>query len=131
MDAGEVIPGLNEDWTFAGSKLFEWLGGLMAAFLVASFLNRPAHYMPFLVLIWIGTTLSLSSFRKQFPDEERGIRNACMAGCGFEPPGIPPPARMQPIWSGAPTKTKKHNCLFDQLELDEVLKIVHDPNNPR
>jgi len=127
MDSGEVIPGLNEDWTFAGAKLFEWLGGLTAAFLVSTAFNRPAHYMPLLVLIWIGTTLSLCSLRKQFPDEERGIRNACLVACGFEPPGIPAPAKLQPIWSGSPMRDiKDKKCLFNDLELDVVLKREKD-----
>ncbi len=121
MDGGEVIPGLNEDWTFGGAKLMEWMGGLMTAFMVSTFYAKPAHHMPLLVLIWIGTTLTLALTRKKFPDEERGVRNMCMAACGFAPPGIPAPARLQPLWSGAPIRSLRPLCLYEQLELDSVL----------
>ena len=121
MDGGEVIPSLNEDWSFAGAKLFEWLAGLTTAFLVSNVMVKPAHDMPLLVLIWIGTTLCLALTRKRFPDEERGVRNMCMASCGFPPPGIPAPARLQPIWSGCPIQNLKDSCLYMQLGLDDVL----------
>ena len=121
MDSGDVIPGLNEDWTFGGCKAMEWMAGLMMALMLGTGLEKPANYMPFLVLVWIGTTLGLAALRKRFPDEERGVRNLVMASCGFEPIGIPAPARLQPIWSGAPLRSLKENCLFQQLELDQVI----------
>ena len=126
MDNGEVIPGLNEDWSFAGAKMFEWLAGLMMAFLASNMFAKPAHYMPLLVLVWIGTTLVLATSRKQFPDEERGMRNMCLASCGFAPPGIPAPARVQPRWSGAPMRGLSQFCLFEQLELDTVIRKVKE-----
>ena len=127
MDNGEVIPCLNEDWNFCGCKAMEWLTGLTAAFLVSTVFNKPAHYMPLLVLIWIGVTLMMAVLRKKFPDEERGVRNLCMTVCGFEPPGIPAPARLQPIWSGMPIRSLSKMCLFEQLELDKVVnKRVED-----
>jgi len=121
MDSGDVIPGLNEDWTFGGCKAMEWMAGLMMALMLGTGLEKPANYMPFLVLVWIGTTLGLAALRKRFPDEERGVRNLVMASCGFEPIGIPAPARLQPIWSGAPLRSLNENCLFQQLELDQVI----------
>ena len=120
MDSGSVIPGLNEDWTFAGCKPFEWLAGFMTSFLVANMVDKPATWMPILVMIWIGTTLSLAFLRKKFPDEERGVRNLVMVTCGFEPPGIPAPAKLQPLWSGAPIKNVKKDCLYEQLGLEEL-----------
>ena len=82
MDSGGVIPGLNEDWTFAGCKPFEWLAGFMTSFLVANMVDKPATWMPILVMIWIGTTLGLAFLRRKFPDEERGVRNLVMVTCG-------------------------------------------------
>ncbi len=126
MDNGEVIPCLNEDWTFAGCKLFEWMAGLTSAFLASALVEKPAQHMPMLVLIWIGITLGLATMRKKFPDEERGVRNVCMVTCGFEPPGIPAPSKLQPRWSGAPIRKLNPLSLYMQLELDAV---VNKPRN--
>ncbi len=126
MDNGEVIPCLNEDWTFAGCKLFEWMAGLTSAFLASALVDKPAQHMPMLVLIWIGITLGLATMRKKFPDEERGVRNVCMVACGFEPPGIPAPSKLQPRWSGAPIRKLNPLSLYMQLELDAV---VNKPRN--
>jgi hypothetical protein len=120
MDNGQVIPGLNEDWTFAGCKPFEWLAGFMTSFLVANMIEKPATWMPILVMIWIGTTLALAFLRKKFPDEERGVRNLVMVTCGFEPPGIPAPSKLQPLWSGGPIKAVKEDSLYAQLGLEEL-----------
>lgn len=120
MDSGDVIPGLNEDWTFGGAKMFEWLAGLMMAFLVSGLFNRPAHYMPLLVITWIGTTFFLAGLRRQFPDEERGIRNVFMVACGFAPPGIPSPSKLQPRWSGRRMESLP-KCTLVELGIDEVL----------
>lgn len=131
MDNGEVIPGLNEDWTFAGCKLMEWMSGLMVSFLVSTFFQKPAHVMPLLVLIWIGSALSLGAARRKFPDEERGVRNMCMAACGFEPPGIPAPASLQPRWSGAPLRELSEKTLFAQLHLREVIAKAQQVDQQR
>ena len=120
MDSGDVIPGLNEDWTFAGARVFEWMAGFMCSFLAANLVDKPATWMPILVMIWIGTTLGLALLRKKFPDEERGVRNVAMVTCGFEPPGIPAPSKLQPLWSGAPIKGVNENCLYSQLGLEEL-----------
>jgi hypothetical protein len=120
MDSGDVIPGLNEDWTFAGAKPFEWMAGFMTSFLGANMVDKPATWMPILVMIWIGTTLGLAFLRKKFPDEERGVRNLVMVKCGFQPPGIPAPSKLQPLWSGGPIKAVKEECLYSQLGLEEL-----------
>jgi len=126
MDSGDVIPGLNEDWTFMGCKLMEWISGLLTSLLASSAFQKPAHYMPLLVLIWVGTTLVMALTRKKFPDEERGVRNMVMAACGFEPPGIPAPASLQPRWSGGRLNKLNSNCLYQQLELDAVVNKPRD-----
>ena len=126
MDNGDVIPGLNEDWTFAGCKVFEWLAGLITAMLVASAFDRPGQQMPLIIIVWIGTTLGLAGLRKQFPDEERGVRNVCMVSLGFEPPGIPAPAKIQPRWSGAPLRELNKRCVICDLEIDQALNLPRD-----
>jgi hypothetical protein len=126
MDDGHVIPALNEDWTFAGAKLMEWMAGLTMAFMASTAVEKPAVWMPFLVLLMIGTTLSLATLRKRFPDEERGVRNLLMTTCGFAPPGIPTPAKLQPRWSGGRISTLKRNSLYMQLDLDEMIMMAQE-----
>lgn len=124
MDNGEEIPGLNEDWTFAGCKLMEWLGGFMAMILAAEFLVTSAgRAMPILVGLMIGTTMGLAQLRRGFPDEERGIRNLVMVSLGFAPPGLPRPAAVQPVWSGAPVRELKEDCHFSKLGLSELFAV--------
>jgi hypothetical protein len=96
------------------------MAGFMTSFLAANMVDKPAQWMPILVMIWIGTTLGFALLRKKFPDEERGVRNIAMVTCGFEPPGIPAPSKLQPLWSGAPIKAVKDDCLYAQLGLDEL-----------
>jgi hypothetical protein len=124
MDDGHVIPGLNEEWSFAGAKLMEWMTGLTSAFLASTLIEKPATAMPLLVIILIGTTLSLSNLRKRFPDEERGVMNLVMTSLGFQPIGIPAPARLQPRWSGGRISKLPNRCLFVELDLDSII------NNP-
>ena len=131
MDDGHVIPCLNEDWTFASAKLIEWMAGMMTAFMVSTAFEKPAHYMPLLILIMIGTTLFLATLRKRFPDEERGVMHLCMTTCGFAPPGIPTPARLQPRWSGGRIEGLTPTCLYEQLELDQVVNKPRDERNRR
>jgi hypothetical protein len=126
MDDGHVIPALNEDWSFAGAKLMEWMAGLTTAFLASSAVEKPAHWMPFLVLIMIGTTISLATLRKRFPDEERGVMHLFMTTCGFAPPGIPAPSKLQPRWSGGRISSLNKNSLFMQLDMDELLQMAQD-----
>ena len=122
MDNGGVIPGLNEDWTFAGCKLFEWMAGLVSGMLLSSFYEKPGSAMPILLIAVVGTTLGLAQLRRQFPDEERGVRNYFMVLAGLAPNGIPAPAKIQPMWSGGPIKTMKADSLYAQLGLDLAFK---------
>jgi len=121
MDNGDVIPCLNEDWTFAGCKAMEWMAGLTMALMIGSAMHKPANAMPMLVLVMIGTTILLATLRKRFPDEERGVRNLCMVTLGFEPVGIPAPSKLQPVWSGAPLRKLNEQCLYAQLQLDDII----------
>lgn len=127
MDSGTEIPGLGEDWTFAGAKAMEWLAGLVAFMVVSELFHlKPAHSMPVLLLVWFGTTLGLAAIRRKFPDEERGVRNAAMVAVGFPPPGIPTPAKLQPYWSGRPVREMKGTSYFSQLKLDLVFDAEAD-----
>jgi len=121
MDNGEVIPGLNEDWTLGGAKLFEWIAGFMV-FIIASelFFTNLGRNMPYLMIIWVTSTFGLAGIRRMFPDEERGIRNFCLTAMGMLPPGIPAPAPLQPYWSGAPLRQLKPDCEYMRLNLTEV-----------
>jgi hypothetical protein len=121
MDSGETIPGLNEDWTFAGAKAVEWMAGFVMLILCSeAFFDKPARAAPILVCIMIGTALGLALLRRSFPDEERGLRNYFMTMCGFEPPDIPCPANLQPTWSGAPMREMEKEKIFMQLQLDQL-----------
>lgn len=120
MDGGEVIPGLNEDWTFANCKVFEWISGFMVSFLVATVVEKPGTAIPFLLLIWVGSTLTLSYLRRQFPDETRGVANLFILTCGVCPPGIPRPARIQPRWSGGRISSVREGCMYTELGLDDL-----------
>jgi hypothetical protein len=126
MDSGDVIPGLNEDWTFMGCKAMEWMAGFMTSLLVANGVDKPAHSMPLLVSIWVGTTLTIALTRKKFPDEERGVRNLVMTACGFEPPGIPAPAALQPSWSGGRLQRLSPTCEYERLNLSTVVNQPSD-----
>ncbi len=122
MDNGEVIPGLNQDWTLGGAKVSEWIGGAMM-FIIASelFFTNIGRNMPWLMLIWVSSTFGLAALRNGFPDEERGLRNAVMTSAGFSPPNTPTPAALQPYWSGAPVRALKSTSAFVQLGLEDVI----------
>ena len=121
MDNGEVIPGLNEDWTLGGAKLAEWIAGFMMFIVAAELLfDNVGRNMPQLMMIWIGTTFGMAAVRRVFPDEERGIRNACLTAVGVEPPGIPAPATIQPYWSGAPVREMRKESEYCRLNLQEL-----------
>jgi hypothetical protein len=126
MDDGHVIPGLNEDWSFAGARLMEWLAGVVAAMLASSLFDKPAHYMPFLIMFCIACTLALATLRKKFPDEERGVMHLMMTTLGFAPPGIPAPSKLQPRWSGGRIHALQETSLYRQLNLDEVVNRPRD-----
>ncbi len=119
-DDGEVLPGLNEPWTFVGANAMEWGVGIVVFVMIGSFARTPASAMPFMLGGWVLTTTTLATVRNLFPDQERGVRNAVMTACGFPPPGIPAPAALQPIWSGAPVTGAKVNSRFVRLGFEHT-----------
>lgn len=125
-DDGEVLPGLNESWNFMGANAMEWAAGLVVFLMISLFADSPARAMPFMLAGWILTTVSLASMRRSFPDEERGVRNAIAASCGFHPPGIPAPAVLQPTWSHAPIRKMNPNTKFMKYGFDRMF-----PTNER
>ena len=127
MDNGEVIVGLNEEWTLGGAKLGEWVGGFMM-FIIASELvfTNVGRSMPWLMLIWISTTFGMAVLRRSYPDEERGLRNSAMTAMGFAPPGIPAPSAIQPYWSGAPLRGLKKESNLVVLGLENVLDVPEE-----
>ncbi len=128
MDNGEVIQGLNEDWTLGGAKATEWMAGFMA-FMVAQELifHGPApRYMPVLLAIWISATFTMAALRSRYEDEERGLRNQAMVAMGLPPPGLPTPAALQPFWSATPIKALKPECELLQLGIDPIFQLPPD-----
>lgn len=128
MDSGEVIPGLDEGWTFAGARPMEWGSGLVLGMCAQEllFTGSPASTMPYFIGIIVGTALLLKSLRKAFPDEERGVANYCMAQLGVEPPSIPPPAQLQPLWSGSPLQAISPKKEYVELGLNDIFQHTHD-----
>lgn len=121
MDNGEVIPGLNDGWTFLGAKLMEWVSGLIMAMLVGQMFGLKPTDFPFFAAAVIGTTFGMRNIRNKFPDEEKGIANMVATSLGFAPPKIPKPASIQPIWSGAPLKTLDEKKEFMELGLAQAI----------
>lgn len=123
MDNGEVIPGLNEEWTLCGATIMEWAAGFVA-FMIAgeTLVTNISTSMPLLMGLWFATTVGLATLRRRFPDEQRGVANLAVVSLGFCPINIPPPACLQPIWSGAPVKKLDEECRFNQLGLMDALK---------
>ena len=134
MDGGEVLQGLDEPWTFLRANMMEWTSGMLVFLMIGSVGRTPAAQMPLMLVGWVVTTSTLSVIRNMFPDQERGVRNALMASCGFAPPGIPTPARLQHVWSGAPIRQlpalKKFNRIgFDQLFPSFQRQLTEIENN--
>lgn len=120
QDNGEVLPGLNETWTFMGANAIEWACGMAVFLIISLFADTPVKAAPFMLTGWVFTTTSLASLRKSFPDEQRGVRNAIATACGFPPPGIPKPASLQPVWSAAPVRELREECRFRKLGLESL-----------
>lgn len=122
MDDGEVIVGLDETWSLAGAKVSEWGSGFMVVIMGSEIVPRGhlSSFLPLLLIGWMVTTFGMATLRKRFPDEERGVRNAAMAAIGKTPPGIPAPASLQPIWSGAPIRSLDASKEYSTLKLDDV-----------
>ena len=122
MDDGAVIPGLNENWTFAGAKPMEWISGLMAALIFSElFLSNVGKSMPLVLIILVTVPMALATLRSTYPDEERGLRNHLMSLMGVAPPDIPKPSTLQPVWSGLPVETLDEKTEFMTLGLDLIL----------
>ena len=120
FDSGEVLQGLSEEWSFLGANMMEWAAGLVVFITISLFANSPARAMPFMLAGWVTTTVSLATIRHMYPDQERGVRNALLTYCGFPPPGIPAPAKIQPIWSGAPVREVPQQSKFVKAKLDQM-----------
>jgi hypothetical protein len=121
MDDGQVIPALNENWTFAGATPMEWCSGLAAAVLFSEFfVSNLGRSMPLVLMVLISVPILLATLRKTYPDEERGLRNHLMSLLGLEPIGIPKPAMLQPMWSGSPVADLKLKSDYLRLGLDKV-----------
>lgn len=126
FDSGEVLQGLDEDWTFLGANAVEWGSGLVVFLMISLFASSPARAMPFMLAGWIFTTVNLAILRNSFPDQQKGVRNALTTACGIEPLDIPAPSKLQPIWSAAPLKQIPERKLYHVLGLEEVF-----PNHER
>lgn len=123
MDDGYVIPGLNENWTFAGAKPMEWASGLIAALIFTElFVSNMGRSMPLILMVLVATPITLATLRKAYPDEERGLRNHLMSVLGMSPPDIPSPSNLQPVWSGMRIQDLRDDCEFKQLGLDVILE---------
>lgn len=121
-DDGEVLQGLDENWSFMGANAMEWGCALAVFMLISLFADSVARAMPFMLIGGIMTAVTLASMRKSFPDQERGVRNAVTTFFGFPPPGIPTPAKLQPIWSGSPMREIAPQSRFIQLGLGYMFK---------
>ena len=124
FDDGEVLQGLNETWTFMGANAMEWACGLVVFLMISLFAETPARAMPFMLMGWLVTTTALASLRRGFPDEQRGVRNALCTACGVDPPGIPTPSALQPVWSQCPIKVIGQSERFEDLGLDILFPTV-------
>lgn len=121
-DDGEVLQGLDENWSFMGANAMEWGCALAVFMLISLFADSVARAMPFMLIGGIVTAVTLASMRKSFPDQERGVRNAVTTFFGFPPPGIPAPSKLQPIWSGSPMREIPAHSKFIQLGLSFMFK---------
>lgn len=124
-DSGEVIPGLNEGWTLLGAKITEWMSGFLMAMMFhgVTYISI-MQFLPVYVIIFFGVTFFLASVRRQFPDEERGVANLTLTRLGFQSPFIPPPASIQPYWSGAPIHEIPEDTDYMFLDLDQVFDDI-------
>lgn len=121
-DDGEVLQGLDENWSFMGANAMEWGSALAVFMLISLFADSVARAMPFMLLGGIMTAVTLASMRKSFPDQERGVRNAVSTFFGFPPPGIPMPSKLQPVWSSSPMREIPPRSKFVQLGLSHMFK---------
>lgn len=126
MDNGEVIVALNEEWTFAGATLQEWMYGFVVFLMSTEMFDKISRSMPLLLMLWVGTTFLAAAARKSFPDEDRGLRNALAGALGFPPFGLPKQASLAPYWSTSPIRELKKEAHYNTLELDDVIHFGSD-----
>ncbi|RMG44036.1 MAG: hypothetical protein D6719_02640 [Candidatus Dadabacteria bacterium] len=123
MDNGTVIPCLNESYTLLGAKISDWISGITVFMLAPEVLQMNlARSMPLFIGLGLAVVYGMVAIRSKFPDEERGICNAVMAAMGACPPGIPAPACVQPIWSGAPLREQDTESMYMKLGLDQIFE---------
>lgn len=124
MDNGEVIPALNEQWTFGGANATEWMSGFVMFLMSTEMFEKISRSMPMLLVIWLATTFGLSYARRAFPDEERGLRNFLMTIVGIAPQGLPPPAALVPVFSASPMRQMQLDKQYQVLKLDDVFELI-------
>jgi hypothetical protein len=120
-DNGETLQGLDEEWNFMGANAIEWGCGVMVFMIISTCSKSMVTAMPIMLLGMLTTAYTLASLRKMFPDEHKGVANLAATACGFPPIFIPPPAKLQPLWSAAPVRDLPSDCRFMKLGLLEVL----------
>ncbi len=123
MDNGEVIVALNEDWSFAGATLQEWMYGFVVFLLSTEMFDKISRSMPLLLIMWVGTTFLAAAARKSFPDEDRGLRNALAGALGFPPFGLPKQSALAPYWSHCPIRELPQKAHYNTLQLDDVIQF--------
>lgn len=129
-DNGEVLQGLEEEWTFMGANAIEWACGLVVFLLIGSMGSNPARAMPFMIMGWFATSTTLSSLRKVYPDEHRGVRNMVSTSIGIDPLDIPPPAKLQPLWSGNPIRELPEKCAFVREGFNDLFPSFQNDLEP-
>ncbi|MCC6953080.1 MAG: hypothetical protein IT290_03085 [Deltaproteobacteria bacterium] len=120
MDGGEVLQGLEEQWTFMGANFMEWVCGIVVFLMIGSISSSTVQAMPFMLAGLALTSTTLASLRRMFPDEHRGVRNMLTSGLGLPPIDIPAPSSLQPIWSGSPVRELPVKSPFVRLGLHEM-----------
>lgn len=120
FDSGEVLQGLEEEWTFMGANMMELICGAVVFLMIGTLAGSVVRAMPFMIAGFLATSLTLASLRRMFPDEHRGVRNMLTSACGIPPLDIPPPARLQPVWSASPMREVPSDTAFVKLGLDQV-----------
>ena len=126
FDGGEVLQGLEEEWTFMGANLMEWICGIVVFLMIGSISSSTVQAIPFMIAGFILTATTLASLRRMFPDEHRGVRNMLTSALGLPPVDIPPPSALQPLWSGCPVRELSQKSQYVQLGLDELFPLHVD-----
>ena len=67
FDSGEVLPGLEQNWTFLGANLMEWSSGLIVFLMISLFGESPVRVMPLMILGCILTAYSCLLYTSPSP----------------------------------------------------------------